>query len=133
MPCLVRGKLGDAQLWNLFTNTTKRKKISLGHKVIRQYNDNSLEQYLAEGGENRENFLFLMNILEMLAIGLDSKIYDEKMVMEAFDEELCHIYDKANPLIWHIRGKDSLAFVHIESLVSKLKKRRNPANWWRLG
>lgn len=81
-----------------------------------------MSQYLAEDGENRENFLFLMNMFEMLAIGLNGGIYDKKMVMDAFGEELRGIYGIAEPLIRHVRGKDKgRAFVHIESLASKIK------------
>ena len=96
--------------------------VSRGHKVIREYNGESPAEYLKESGED---FLFLMNMFETLAIGLDSGIYDEKMVMDALGEELRDICGKAEPLIRYIRKKyGGSAFLHIESLASKIKTRR---------
>ena len=100
----------------------KESGVSRGHKVIRKYDGESLAEYLKEGGENREDFLFLMNMFEILAVGLDSGIYDEKMIKDALGEELRDIYGKAEPLIRHVRVKyGGKAFKHIESLASKIK------------
>ena len=71
-----------------------------------------------ERGAARDDFLFLMNRLEILAIGLERRIYDERIVADYFGRDLKEIHAAAAPLIEHIRRteKDPDAFVKFEEL-----------------
>ena len=73
---------------------------------------------LQKGGK-RDDFLFLMNRLEILAIGLDRRIYDRRIVNDYFGRDLKEIYSLAEPLITHVRQaeRDAEAFAKFEEIV----------------
>ena len=100
------------------------KRVTPGIRAIVNYNNEPMEEYLKPDGENRENFLLVMNMLEILAIGLKHSIYDKKIAIDMFGDDLREIYSKARPLIEHIRKTGGgNAYVHIEQLASKVETR----------
>ena len=60
---------------------TAAPEVARGIKILRA---NSPDKFIPLEGENRENLLFLLNMFESLAIGLDSGIYDKRMVIQSF-------------------------------------------------
>ena len=70
----------------------------------------------------RDDFLFLMNRLEILAIGLERRIYDKRLIADYFGRDLKEIHADAAPLIEHLRRaeKDPDAFVKFEELARNI-------------
>ena len=96
-------------------------RVSEGHAVLRMDGGKTPGDILT--GENRDNFLFLMNKFEMLAIGLKRGIYDKDMVLDTFGRDIREIYQKSESFITHIRGNesDAEAFLEFEKLAGKIK------------
>lgn len=98
-------------------------RVSAGHQLIRQYKNQPLDEYLKQDN-NRDDFLFLMNMFENVAIGVDHKIYDEKMIKGYFSErELKTVYQESKKFIDHIREReeDPKAFTEFERMVADEK------------
>ena len=74
-------------------------------------------------GKNREDFLFLMNMFEVLAIGLSRGIYDKRMVVQSFGRDLKEIWEKALPFVRHVRERenDPDAFREFEKLAKRVR------------
>ncbi len=98
-------------------------RVSQGHQTIRRYKDEPLDEYLKQGSENLDNFLFVMNMFEILAIGLKRGIYDENMAVDMFGEDLRHIYESAKPMTIYIRKTGGEAFRHWEELAARVENR----------
>ena len=109
---------------NFINNYNADRRVSAGHAVLRAAGDGDAAQILAEGN-NRVNFLFLMNLFEILAVGLKNGIYDKQMTAGIFGRDIREIYDKSAPLIAHIRKaeSDSEAFSEFESLALNIQTR----------
>lgn len=73
--------------------------------------------------QNREDFLFLMNMFEVLAIGLERGIYDKRMTVQFFGRDLKIIWEKALPFVMHLRTqeKDPDAFREFEKLTDRTR------------
>ena len=99
-------------------------RIDRGLEVVRAFRDGGVLPELS--GEKREDFLFLMNRLEILAIGLERRIYDWRLICDYFVHELVLIHARAAPLIAHIRRteKDPAAFVKFENLARRAESAR---------
>ena len=74
-------------------------------------------------GRDREDFLFLMNMFEMLAVGLGRGIYDKKMIVLYFGRDLKGVWELAAPFVRHIREfeKDRDAFTEFEKLADRIR------------
>ena len=93
------------------------ERVSEGYKVIYNHNGQEpLKSYLEKGGKNREHFLLLMNKFEILAAGLSAGIYDQEMVDNIFGTEMRDIFDKAEPMVNHIRDNEN------EDIFSNMEK-----------
>ena len=68
-----------------------------------------------------------LNFFEILAIGLESGIYDERMVFRAFGTDIIKYYDRASEFIRAVRNEDGdivdVAYERFESLTEKARKR----------
>ena len=97
---------------------TAAPEVARGIKILRA---NSPDKFIPLEGENRENLLFLLNMFESLAIGLDSGIYDKRMVIQSFGRDLKVVWERAEPFIQHIRDteKDPDAFTQFENLAKR--------------
>ena len=89
------------------------------------------------GGQERMHFLFLANKFEILAIGLEDRIYDQEMIDRFLGRDIVEIYKDSLPLIKRIRESasdavgdedDPVAFEEFEKLAKKVKKRRLKSN-----
>lgn len=94
-------------------------EVGRAFKILRQPPENSIPLE----GQNREDFLFLMNMFEVLAIGLSSGIYDKRMTVQSFGRDLKEIWEKAKPFVPHVRERenDPDAFREFERLVERLR------------
>ena len=93
-------------------------RVDRGLLVVRNARDN----IPLEKGPKRDDFLFLMNRMEILAIGLSRRVYDKRLVADYFGRDLRAIYTDAAPLIEHIRQteKDPHAFVKFQELADSI-------------
>lgn len=73
--------------------------------------------------KDREDFIFLMNMFETLAIGLARRIYDKKMVLQFFGRDLKKIWENALPFVTDLRHRenDPDAFVEFEKLAVRVR------------
>lgn len=101
------------------------KRVSHGHQVILRHTDQPLDEYLKPGGAEFDNFLFVMNMFEILAIGLKRGIYDKNMALDMFGDDLRHIYTGAKTLIDHIRKTGPDSYRHVEDLADSIKTSHN--------
>lgn len=94
-------------------------EVGRAHKILRA----PPEENTPLKGQNREDFLFLMNMFEVLSIGLGCGIYDKRMVIKSFGRDLKEIWEKAKPLVMHMRSaeKDPEAFVEFERLAERTR------------
>ncbi len=97
------------------------ERVSLGHQIILRHENESLDEYLKPGGENFNNFLFVMNMFEILAIGLKRGIYDKDMAIDMFGDDLRNIYKGAKKMIEYIRKTGEGAFRHLEELADSVE------------
>ncbi len=85
------------------------ERVSAGIAVFSSvYKGEKQANYILEPDNRKDydNFLIMMNKLEILAIGLKYKIYDEKMIKDCFGYDLFITYTRSKSLIDIIRGKD---------------------------
>ena len=84
-------------------------------------------------GMDRMHFLFLANKFEILAIGLEDRIYDQEMIDRFLGRDIVEIYNDSLPLIKRIRDSEPnfvgsennpVAFEEFEKLAKKIDKRR---------
>ena len=96
------------------------ERISSGHAVLRM---NGAADEILKNKENLDNFLFLMNEFEILAIGLKNEIYDEAIVLDAMGRDISAIYQKSEMLIKYRRKNVSApaAFLEFEKLAGKVE------------
>ena len=68
-----------------------------------------------------------LNFFEILAIGLESGIYDERMVFRAFGTDIVKYYDRAGEFILSVRNEDGdivdVAYERFEALAEDARKR----------
>ena len=68
-----------------------------------------------------------LNFFEILAIGLETGIYDEEMILRAFGTDIIKYYDKAREFISAVRDEDGeivdVAYERFEALAEKARKR----------
>ena len=74
-----------------------------------------------------------LNFFEILAIGLETGIYDERMVFRAFGTDIIKYYDRASEFIRSVRKEDGdivdVAYERFESLAENARKQvRKSAN-----
>ena len=104
-------------------------RVTLGIQTIIQFSGKSeseTAEYLKQGGKHRENFLFVMNMLEILASGLHHRIYNRDMAIDMVGDDLHDIFDRAEPLIKHIRATGgSHAYKHLEKFAAEVKVRHS--------
>lgn len=89
-------------------------RVDRGLAVVR----NTESNIPLEKGAKRDDFLFLINRLEILAIGLDRRVYDKRIIADYFGRDLKEIYADAAPLIRHVRQteNDPEAFAKFEEI-----------------
>ena len=72
-----------------------------------------------------------LNFFEILAIGLETGIYDQRMVFRAFGTDIVKYYDKAKEFIQSVRHEDGdivdVAYEHFENLAEKARQRARKA------
>ena len=97
---------------------TTAPEVAKAFKILRA---GTPEKFLPLEGENRENLFFLLNMFEVLAVGLDSGIYDKRMVVQSFGRDLKVVWESAEPFVRHVRDKDNdpEAFTEFERLATK--------------
>ena len=100
------------------------RRVSAAHAVLRMIGDKDAATILEEQN-SRDNFLFLMNMFEILASGFKNGMYDEKIIVSMLGRDIREIYDKSAPLIAHIRKaeSDGEAFSEFESLAQSIQTR----------
>ena len=71
----------------------------------------------------RMQILFVLNKFEILAIGLEQKIYDRQMIKDCLGRDVARFYNLSKPIIAHIRNNesDSKAFTEFEKLAEEAK------------
>ena len=71
----------------------------------------------------RTQILFVLNKFEVLAIGLEQKIYDRQMIKDCLGRDVARFYNLSKPIIAHIRNNesDSKAFTEFEKLAEEAK------------
>ena len=74
--------------------------------------------------DERKHVLFLINKLEILAIGWNEKIYSEDMISRCFRRDIINIFIDSVLFIRHIRQEedDPDAFSGLEALIKKIIK-----------
>ena len=100
-----------------------------GFNVIYQVKEGklSIEDALdraKNNGEQRKNFLAVVNRFEVLAIGLDHQIYDRGMINRCFGRDIAKIYRSSERLIAYVRDKeeDPDAFKEFQKLAEKIEE-----------
>ena len=68
--------------------------------------------------------LFVLNKLEILAIGWQHKIYDKKMVKDFMGRDVGEFYDLSKPIIAYVQKESEKAFVEFEKFAKKIRPRR---------
>ena len=94
-------------------------EVGRAFKILRA----SPESNIPLENQNREDFLFLMNMFEVLAIGLERNIYDKRMIIQFFGRDLKKIWEKSLPFVTHLRTqeKDPDAFKEFENLAARTR------------
>ena len=115
---------------------TERQKATLA--FLRDYNNSKsvdvaialLQRGAARADMSEGDKLAMkefLNFFEILAIGLESGIYDERMVFRAFGTDIIKYYDRANEFIRAVRNEDGdivdVAYERFESLAEKARMR----------
>ena len=99
--------------------TVRQVEVGRAFKILRA----SPESNIPLENQNREDFLFLMNMFEVLAIGLERDIYDKRIIIQFFGRGLKKIWEKALPFVTHLRTreKDPDAFKKFENLAARTR------------
>ncbi len=92
-------------------------RVSRGHDTIRKCESENLKEYLKPGGENLDNFYYVMNKFEILAAGIKHGVYDKKIVTDMLNDDLRRSYKNAKLMADYIRGPKDTAFRHWEEFM----------------
>lgn len=98
------------------------ERVTAGWQVILDYKkgETNLEEYLSKGSKKRNDFLYLMNLFEIFAIGIEEGIYDKKLALKNLHADITTAYDR--DLVGHIRKDGKGAFIHMENMVKECEK-----------
>ena len=103
-------RLKQKNTWGFINDYNNDERVNKGIVVLFSSVYKGEEQtndiFALENRQDHDNFLFLINKLEILAGGLEYKIYDKKIIKECLGYDLFAIYTQSKPLIDIIRGKN---------------------------
>ena len=104
-------------------------RVDEAHNIIHKYSDAPVKGNTPlkdqVDSEERSDFLFLMNIFELMAVGLTHNIYDIQMIKDAFGVDLHQVYVDAHKgnLINAVRAETpdlSDFLIEYESIIDRL-------------
>jgi hypothetical protein len=111
-------------------------ELQAGHAVIRKYasaadkNIRTLAESDQYETQDAKAVRYLLNHLEVVSVGVQSKIFDEKMLKDCWGNLVVHTYDLAQPLINELQKKQpsgtvlqELAWLAIRWKADPLKKK----------
>ena len=111
------------RLRNLRTQQEKQSE-SIINEEVKNILDRDRKNDGDQQNNDRKHVLFLINKLEILAIGWNEKIYSENMISRCFRCDIINIYIDSVLFIRYIRQKekDPDAFSGLEALIKKIIK-----------